>query len=194
MKILLFLAAVLILLPQQTLANFCACCAEKGQYTVRVKKPDDYEIGELKRLQIDDTTLFTDAGYPDTIKGISPLTENYTAGFMWQPAGWKFDFRNEKNATGGLNLIKAPTMVDFRTDLYEGEGDPLLYKELRFKYKVLSGTGIFSKGIAPATEYLLVFQGRGNNCMNAEDFKHWRLEITGKKAMYAFFGKLKVKD
>ena len=92
-----------------------------------------------------------------------------------------------------LNLLKPISMVDFEADLHEsanGGNGPVLYKEWRFKYRVQSGTGIFQNGIAPATEYFLVLQGRGNNCTQAEDFTHWRLEITGKKASYAFFGKL----
>lgn len=193
MKLILLFLVVFLLFPLQIFANFCACCAERGEYSIRTKKPDDYEIGELKRLRIAETNLYTDAGYPETIKGISPLTENYTANFLWQNAGWKFDFKNDKNGAGILNLLKSPTMVDFRTDTYN-EGEPILYKELRFKSKVKIGTGIFSKGIAPATEYFLVLQGKGNNCMNAEDFTHWRLEITGRKADYAFFGTLKWAD
>lgn len=194
MKILFALFFISISFYSNIYAATCACCAEKGQYTLSVKKPDNYEIGELKRLKIAETTLYTDAGYPETIKGIMPNSENYTSNFMWQKTGWKFEFKNDQNNSGILNLATAATMVDFRTDLYDREGDPLLYKELRFKSKVLNGTGIFKNGIAPATEYFLVFQGRGNNCMNAEDFTHWRLEITGKKADYAFFGKLAVKE
>lgn len=171
-------------------ANFCACCAERGDYSTTIKKLDDYEISELKRLKIAEANLYTDAGYPDNIKGISPLTENYTGSFLWQKTGWKFDFKNDQNATGILNLLKSQTVVDFRVDTYN-EGEPVLYKELRFKSKVSRGTGIFSKGIAPATDYFLVLQGKGNNCMAAEQFTHWRLEINGKKADYAFFGKLK---
>lgn len=193
MKLILIFFAAILIFPLQIFANHCACCAERGEYSIRVKKPDDYEIGEIKRLRIAETNLYTDAGYPDTIKGISPLTENYTAVFLWQNAGWKFDFKNDKNSTGILNLMKSATMVDYRTDTYN-EGEPVLYKELRFKSKVTGGTGIFKTGIAPATEYFLVLQGKGNNCMNAEDFTHWRLEITGKKADYAFFGKLMAAD
>lgn len=190
MKIFLIFFAVILFLPLQILANYCACCAERGEYSISVRKPDDYEISELKRLRIYETNLYTDAGYPDNIKGISPLTENYTGSFLWQKTGWKFDFKNDKNAVGILNLTNSPTMVDFRTDTYN-EGEPVLYKELRFKHKVSGGTGIFKQGITPATEYFLVLQGSGNNCMAAEQFTHWRLEIKGKKADYAFFGKLK---
>jgi len=185
--------SILLAFPVQSLANFCACCAERGQYWMRTSKLSDYEIGELKRLQIAETTLYTDEGYPDTIKGIMPLEEYYTANFLWQKTGWKFDFVNDKNAKGILNLLNSPTFIDFRTDTYN-EGEPILYKELRFKAKVGSANGIFSKGMAPATDYFLVLQGKGNNCMNAEDFTHWRLEINGKKAKYAFFGKLKTKS
>lgn len=194
MKILIVSLLIAISFISDINAAVCACCAEKGQYTLRVQKPSDYEIGELKRLKIAETTLYSDNGFPESIKGITPVVENYTSSFMWQKTGWKFEFKNEQNATGILNLANAATMIDFRTDLYDREGDPLLYKELSFKSKVLKGTGIFKNGIAPATEYFLVLQGRGNNCMKAEDFTHWRLEITGKKADYAFFGKLAVKE
>jgi hypothetical protein len=187
---------ILLSFPLQTLGNYCACCAERGEYSIRVKKPDDYEISELKRLQIKETTLYTDVSFPEHIKGISPLVEddfNYNGTFAWQKTGWKFDFKNAQNAAGILNLTRPTTMVDYRTDTYN-EGEPILYKELRFKFKVMSGTGIFKKGIVPATEYFLVFQGKGNQCMAAEQFTHWRLEVTGKKASYAFFGTLKTTD
>jgi hypothetical protein len=191
-----FLAAIICLLvlsPRQILAHFCACCAERGDYSITTKKLQDHEISELERLKISETTLYTNAGSPDNIKGITPLTENYTASLLWQKAGLKFDFKNDKNGIGLLNLLKSPTVVDFRTDTYN-EGEPILYKELRFKAKVSKGTGFFKKGIAPSTEYFLVLQGKGNNCMAAEDFTHWRLEIKGKKADYAFFGKLSAGD
>lgn len=185
---------VFLILPLQTLANYCACCAERGEYSIRVRKPDDYEISELKRLQINEATLYTDNSFPENVKGISPLLKddfNYSGTFTWNKTGWRFDFKNEKNQVGSLNLTRPPAMVDFRTDTYN-EGEPILYKELRFKFKVLSGMGIFKTGIVPTTEYFLVFQGKGNQCMSADQFTHWRLEVTGKKAKYAFFGTLRV--
>ncbi len=190
---LIILVSILFTLPLQTLAKYCACCAERGEYSIKVRQPDNFEMSELKRLQIAETNLFTTPGYPDNIKGLNPLSESYTSTFRWLNSGFKFDFENEKNAPGSLNLTKSPNMIDFRTDTYN-EGEPILYKELRFKYKVLSGTGIFQRGIVPATEYLLVFQGKGNHCLAAEQFTHWRLEITGKKASFAFFGTLKTSD
>lgn len=65
----------------------------------------------------------------------------------------------------------------------------MLYKEWRFQGAV-KGDGVFNHGLMAPAKYFLVFQGRGNNCDNAEDFTHWRLEITGRKARYAFYGAL----
>ena len=85
-------------------------------------------------------------------------------------------------------------MVSFKVDTHENDNaesglGPVLYKEWRFEGTV-SGTGIFKTGMAPMTKYFLVFQGRGNLCDSAGDFTDWRLEITGKKASYAFYGKI----
>lgn len=189
----LLLAVVFLLSPSAILANYCACCAERGEYSIKTRKLEKFETDELKRLEIADTTLFTDGGFPENIKGISPLTEIFSSSLLMQNTLWKFTFKNDKNNSGVLNLSKAPTIVDFRTDTYN-EGEPILYKELRFKYRLSGATGIFQKGFAPATEYFLVLQGKGNHCLAAEQFTHWRLEITGKKADYAFFGKLKTKN
>ena len=181
------------LLPSEIFATYCACCAERGEYSIKTRKLEKFETDELKRLEIADTTLFTDGGFPENIKGISPLSKIFTSNLLMQNTLWKFTFKNDKNNSGVLNLTKAPTIVDFRTDTYN-EGEPILYKELRFKYRLSGATGIFQKGFTPATEYFLVLQGKGNHCLAAEQFTHWRLEITGKKADYAFFGKLKTKS
>jgi hypothetical protein len=171
----------------------CACCAEKGTYSISVQKPDDYILSELQKLKIGTTNLYSDAGYPDTIKGISPLGDMFTASCLLKNKMWKFDFKDNKSKSGTLNLPLPATYVDYRVDLQDSEEgtEAILYREFRFKWKVGGGTGIFQKGISPATDYFLVLQGRGNNCTSAETFTHWRLEITGKKASYSFFGKLK---
>lgn len=132
MKIITIFILSIFAFPITILANFCACCAERGDYSTTVKKLDDFEISELKRLKVAETNLYSDAGYPDNIRGISPITENYTANFLWQKSTFRFDFKNDQNATGILNLLKSPTVVDFRVDTYN-EGEPVLYKELRFK-------------------------------------------------------------
>jgi hypothetical protein len=190
--ILLFVfAAAVLIFPSDALA--CACCADAGTYSIGVRKPSNSEFNELKKLNFGATNLFTTPGYPDDVKGISSLGDNYSSTGSFQNNLWKFNITGEAGESGTLNLLKPTSMVDFKADLHDsanGGNEPVLYKEWRFKSRVQSGTGIFQKGIAPATEYFLILQGRGNNCTQAEDFTHWRLEITGKKASYAFFGKL----
>lgn len=195
MKIYLLLltafVSLITLFPSDALA--CACCTERGTYSINTKKPAQFELDELKRIQFGTANLYLTAG-EDKIKGISPVGENYSPNGLLQNSVWKFDITDGAGKAGTLNLTKPVSMVEFMADLHDNEGGgngPILYKEWRFKYRVQSGTGIFKNGIAPATEYFLVLQGRGNFCTNAEDFKNWRLEISGKKADYAFFGDLK---
>lgn len=172
----------------------CACCAERGHYSVSTKKPESFVLDELKRIKFDSAQLYTDAGYPETIKGIAPLGDTYTATGTLSGNLWKFIFKDDKAKTGTLNLAKPVSMVEYMVDQTplagESAGEPVLYKEWRFKYNVGSGTGIFQGGIAPKTEYFLVLQGKGNVCTSAEQFETWRLEVTGAKARYAFFGKV----
>lgn len=190
MTVLLFAAS---LLPSEALA--CACCAEPGTYFISTKKPQTYEFDELKKLQFLTSDLYmTDAG-EDDVKGIAPVSFNYSPSVLLQNKTWKFTFKDNEGKSGTLTMPMPTSMVAFMADIHDGKqggaGGPLLYKEWRFKAKVGAGTGIFQKGIAPATDYFLVFQGRGNMCTSADQFTHWRLEITGKKASYAFYGELK---
>ncbi len=191
--LLLAFASSIVLFPSDALA--CACCAERGAYSISTKNPTEYEIKELKRIQFATANLYMTAG-EDDIKGISAIGETYSLTGSLASNLWKFNFKDAAGKSGTLNLTKPVSMVAFSADIHDGDGtgEVVLYKEWRFKYRVQSGTGIFQTGIAPATEYFLVLQGRGNNCSQADDFKHWRLEITGKKASYAFFGELKTPE
>lgn len=172
----------------------CACCAERGHYSITTKKPDQYALGELKRMKFDTALLYTDAGFEETVKGITPLGDSYTVNAALSGNLWKFVFKDDKAKTGSLNLARPVSMVEYMVDQTPlagaSAGEPVLYKEWRFKYNVGSGNGIFQSGIAPKTEYFLVLQGKGNVCTSAEQFESWRLEITGAKARYAFFGKV----
>lgn len=172
----------------------CACCAEPGAYSISVRKFNGFEIDELKKIRFETANLFLTAAGEESIRGIAPLGENYSVNGSLQNNFWKLNFKDNKGKTGALSLPLPTSVVAFAADIHDGRegaaGSPLLYKEWRFKYRVQSGTGFFQKGVAPATEYFLVLQGRGNACPQAEDFTHWRLEITGKKANYAFFGAL----
>jgi len=191
----LFLSLVMafcLLFPVDVFA--CACCAADGFYSISTRRPQKLELDELKKIRFGAGNLYANAAGEDDIPGISSVGESYILNGLLQTNQWKLNFKDDKGKSGGLNLTSPISMVDFAVDIHDGRmggaGGPLLYKEWRFKYKVAAGSGVFQKGVAPAAEYFLVLQGRGNVCAQAEDFTDWRLEITGRKADYAFFGKL----
>lgn len=199
MNLKLFFFAVfltVVLLPTHSFA--CACCAERGHYSINVSKPDKFVLGELQNIDFSTANLYTDAGYPDTIKGISPLNDKFSVDAMLSGANWKFEFKDNQAKSGVLNLTTPISMVSYMVDLEPSDVETpsmvTLYKEWRFKYNIKSAAGIFKNGYAPKTEYFLVLQGRGNACTSAADFTHWRLEVTGRNAAYAFFGKLKTEN
>ena len=184
------LSLMLWLFPSSAFA--CACCAEAGHYSIRTAKPSEYEMGELQKVKFQTAKLYTDAGYPDTVKGISPLNESFTVSGLMSGSAWMFDFRDDQQKTGKLNLTKPLSMVEYMVDLPSeaAAGEVKLYKEWRFKYRLQNATGIFKNGFAPQSEYFLVLQGYGNVCTSAADFTKWHLEVTGKKSKFSFFGSL----
>lgn len=186
-------------------AAACACCADKGTYTISVRKPDTYLLDEMKQIAFGQTAkLFTtEAGLdPGLVRGLpadyrddnTAFSEDFGFGGVFAAKQWKFDFKDYRGRTGSLLLAHPPTMLRFAVDTHDDEdsrsSNVVLYKEWRFQ-GVTTGTGFFQAGIAPKTKFFLVFQGRGNNCDSATDFTHWRVEVTGSKASYAFWGKLK---
>jgi hypothetical protein len=182
----------LLLLPSRALA--CACCAEPGEYGIRVSKPSAHELGLVKRMRFGPAAnLFTTgAGREENAKGLPNPLESYSLAGSFAGDLWKLLFR-DGNTTGALTLPLPAKMLRYRADIHDGQsgggGGPLLYKEWRFE-GLVRGTGFFRPGTIASTRYFLVLQGRGNNCDNAEDFTHWRLEISGRKAAYSFYGEL----
>ena len=176
----------------------CACCADKGYYNLSYKTPNNYEIGQIKDIHFETSELYATNAFPDNIKGIPSPTESYKVSGSIGGDSWAFTFTDENGKTGTLSLKTPKKMIDYAVDIKDGKkggaGGVVLYKEWRFKYRVAKGTGIFQNGIKGKTEYFLVLQGRGNACTSAEDFTHWRLEVTGKKADYTFHGTLKTKE
>ncbi len=197
-----------VLFPSNAFA--CACCAETGTYIIRTGKVETFELDLLKEMKFDkDAALYmTEAGF-DGLKGLSEIEKDYETG-SWtaSPADfslvnsflaktWKFDFKTPTGKSGSLTLPMPLQMLQYKVDIHDGSDQglgPLLYKEWRFKGNVSSGTGIFKSSIIRPTSYFLVFQGRGRGCDDISDFVYWRLEISGKKADYAFFGKLSSGD
>ncbi len=185
----------------------CACCATPGEYIIRTRKVDTFYLDLLKEMEFDKTaTLFLTEADFEVIKGLDDLKKEFTTDewiasrnefdlvntFLGKT--WKFNLKSKTGKSGVLTLPLPAQILTFKVDIHDDEPDrpngPILYKELRFKGNVSGGTGIFRAGIIKPTTYFLVFQGRGNGCDNASDFTHWRLEVDGKKAKYAFHGKL----
>jgi hypothetical protein len=191
-----FLAVMMLLitafaLPPQVWA--CACCAEDGEYDISFSKPSAYQLDLLRKVRFTQSaTLFTNAAGFEAVRGLLNPRESYAFNGSFNGSLWNLVFRDGK-LPGALNLRLPARMLSYRADIHDqqrgGGGGPLLYKEWRFEGQA-NGTGFFKRGFAAPAKYFLVLQGRGNNCDNAEDFTHWRLEITGRKAGYSFFGEL----
>lgn len=188
---------------------YCACCAEKGDYSVYSTKFDKEKAALLKEMIFAPAVnlYITNAGF-DGMKGLNSIKKSYESWEMSDTAvssdfftasnsltakSWKFDFKTADAKTGTLNLLLPIKIENFKTDIHDSQaGEVILYKEMRFKGTVQSGTGFFSGGLQKPATYFLVLQGRGNNCDNADDFKNWRLEITGSNASYTFWGTLNI--
>jgi hypothetical protein len=190
--IVLLSALLLVLMPSSTLA--CACCSNEGEYSRYLAKIRDYELEIIKQVQFgNQALLFTTArDLEEDSVGITNPQLEYSLNGSLVGKVWRLLFKDNSRA-GVLNLTLPLQMESFSVDLQDGQksagGGPLLYKEWRLQGPV-GGFGFFKSGMVGPTRYYLVLQGRGNGCDNAEDFKSWRLEITGKKARYAFYGKL----
>lgn len=182
----------LLLLPNPAWA--CACCSETGYYYIGSDKPGAFELGLLKQMRFNGTAnlFLTEAGMEEDAKGLAHQADSYSLQGSLVGNLWKLTFR-DGNKSGTLNLTLPARMSSFKADIHDGQtsggGGPLLYKEWRFEGPV-RGTGLFQAGTTTPARYSLVLQGRGNGCDNAEDFTHWRLKVTGRKADYAFYGKL----
>ncbi len=172
-------------------AQACACCSHPGEY-----RTSNEVVGE-RRTQLEGMRFasaaqlyLTDAGEED-VMGLSSVSQENMVSAELEPKRWRLNFRAENGQTGVLTLPMPAKMTAFAAHLHdEEEGEsPRLYKEWRFEGNA-QGDGIFRPGFTAPARYSLVFQGRGNKCDNGADFTHWRLEISGKKASYAFFGEL----
>ena len=201
MNKLLALITVILVFVLSSSALACACCVDPGYYEISTSKPDAYILGELDNIKFGTTVdlYMSEAGFDGT-KGLDDLAKDQEAGKPIEMSivesflkkTWRFNIKTASGHEATLVLPMPTSMVKFKVDIHDTpEGHETgLYKEFRFKGAVGSSTGFLKKGIVKPTTYFLVFQGRGNGCDSSADFTHWRLEIDGPKAEYAFFGKL----
>jgi len=186
------MAILSLLTPLQAWA--CACCSDEGQYLRTVARIQDYELDLIKQMRFGSKAalLSTEAGPEEDGRGLSDPKVDYALTGSMTKNSFRLAFR-DGSKSGVLTLPLPINMENYKVDIHDGQqsggGGPLLYKEWRLE-GLVNGTGFFKVGLVGPTKYFLVLQGRGNSCDNAEDFTDWRVEIKGKKARYAFFGKL----
>ena len=171
----------------------CACCTDPGEYRLSVNEPiSDYQRAQLVEMRFAPAArlFLTDAG-EDAVKGLSSISQENNLTAVLEPKRWRLTFRTEDEQSGVLTIPLPARMTALAADIHDGEpgASPRLYKEWRLE-GAASGDGIFKAGFTAPARYTLIFQGRGNRCDNGADFTHWRLEIAGGKASYAFFGEL----
>lgn len=194
--------SIVVLLAASSSAFACACCIERGFYDITSAKPDKFYLGLLGEMKFaGPAELYLPAAEFEAIKGLDDLKRDADAGKSidfdvveaFLQRSWRINVKTGAGRAGSLMLPLPATMVRYRADHHDTETgrEVSLYKEFIFKGRVATGTGIFRTANAKPTAYALVFQGRGNGCDNASDFTHWRLELNGAQANYAFFGKFK---
>lgn len=186
------LLAAVLLSPGSAWA--CACCSNEGDYHVGTGRPSEYELSIVRQVRFGRTAhlYLTEADMEEAAKGLTHRAERYALEGTLVGGVWRLVFRDGEK-TGTLSLPLPARMTGYAADIHDARtspgGGPLLYKEWRFEGRV-SGTGFFRAGLAAPAKYLLVLQGRGNGCQDAGDFTHWRLQISGRRADYAFYGEL----
>ncbi len=197
------LFSVVLMLAASTASFACACCADRGTYSISTGKVDSYWMGLLADMKFGTAAEIytTEAGF-EGIKGLGAIEKEYNDGTLdhidvvdaFTENSWSLTFNTPKNNSGALALPLPRNMTIRKVDIPDNSStatNVVLYKEVIFKGTVAQGLGAFKSGIVRPTTYTLMFQGKGNFCDNAEDFTNWRLEIKGKKADYVLFGKMK---
>ncbi len=194
---------IMILLAVSTSALACACCAERGTYSVWTGVAKSFQTDILKDMKFGDAAelYITEAGF-ETIRGIGVVEKDFESmsdstfnlGETYANNTWRLTFKTPTGRIGSL-VLPRPSRMTMRNihipDNVSTAPSVTLHKEMIFNGRVGSGTGFFKTSVASSPKYSLVFIGRGNVCDNAEDFKNWRLDIDGPKTEYAFFGKMK---
>jgi len=178
-------------------ARACACCSDRGTWRLQSNEAiSGYVLEQIEGIKFGSAAqlFLVDGPDPeDQIKGLANISNSYAVTAVAEPKQWRLKFRAEDGKSGELILALPSKVATFAVDIHNGEtntaGQPLLYKEWRLQGRA-TGDEMFKEGFAAPARYTLIFQGRGNSCDVTNDFTHWRLEISGKKAAYAFFGEL----
>ena len=166
----------------------CACCAHRGTWYEGSGELSASDAAEITRIRFSRIarTFLTEAD--------SHLAGTYVLSHSVVGRNWEFRFRDTQGKTSAVAFILPASATAFRADMHDGQmgsgGGPLLYKELRFEGTMV-GSGIFEYHPRKHRRFRLVLQGRGNNCVRAEDFRNWRLQISADGISHSFYGSLR---
>jgi hypothetical protein len=162
----------------------CACCTDEGEWYQRAGKVD---LAQLDRMRF---AAKANTYQPPSSDGELELA--YNLSHTRSGRRWQFSFRDEQGKTGTISFVLPLSAVHFGADMHDAEPGglgPLLYKEWR-----LNGTaqvsGIFKSLMRGPARFHLILQGRGRGCTEAEDFKHWTLQISAAGNSHTFYGPL----
>ncbi|OLE51859.1 MAG: hypothetical protein AUG51_20965 [Acidobacteria bacterium 13_1_20CM_3_53_8] len=173
--------------PTATVTPLCACCADEGEWYERTERVQTEQRALLDRLRFS----------PKAKKYMSPgedndLSEDYSLSHVRAGRSWQLKFRDDQGRTGTISFMIPVTAVTFGADLHDspaGGVGPSLYKEWRFS-GAARVAGIFRSVMSGPVQFRLILQGRGNHCENAEDYRHWTLQISSGHSSHTFYGSL----
>jgi hypothetical protein len=169
----------------------CACCAEEGEWYERSAKITDEQLHQLNRVRFSPTANTYQSPADD-----NELSIKYSLTQTRNGRRWELRFRDEQGKTGTLSFMLPATAIYYGADMQEkppGGVGPALYKEWRIA-GTARVTGVLKKGMAGATRFRLILQGRGNNCGEAEDYTNWILQVSSPRLSYSFYGLLNKPD
>ena len=163
---------------------FCACCADDGEWYQRAERLTADMRKELNRVNFSEATNgMSGAEDAPFSEGKFELTRSNDL------RHWQLKYVGDQGKNGSLSLPVPLRLVNFGADVHDGQqgggGGPLLYKEWRFDGSA-TGTGVFKTW--RGAKFRLVFQGRGNHCTQAEDFKHWNLSVSHRSTSLSVYG------
>lgn len=198
-----FFGLLMIIALSTESVHACACCSEPGTRVTYIQKTDQFIRDLVKQFEVAEKAdiYMTEAGF-DMIKGLNQIRkeDESTTGMIdffssgsFTGRSWNITLRSPKGLGATYTMSMPLKYTEFKVDIHDEENrpnGPLLYKEIRFEGPLTSATGFAKAGVIRGTRFELVFSGRGLGCNEVTDFKHWRLEVTGPRADYAFYGKL----
>jgi hypothetical protein len=162
----------------------CACCTDEGEWYQTTGKVDLFQLGRIR--------LAAKANTHQPPSSNGELASNYNLSHTRNGRRWQLSFRDEQGKTGTISFVLPLNAVHFGADLHDAEPGglgPLLYKEWRFN-GTAQVTGIFKSLMRGPVRFHLILQGRGRGCTEAEDFKHWTLQISVAGNSHTFYGPL----